>query len=307
MADVNVNDAPITTGGLFDEPYNALLPKFQALAAGDVQVVNLDIPSAVTTVLGVTNEVAGFKDQIGKELPLFDVGPILQLESYAMALSHAHTLFAMASAPVDSLAPMVDEGTTLRETLLADATALVTRNMLNGQQLRDLSGPVGYKNLAFDLQILAALFRENMAQLAGKCATQPAEIQRAEEISASILRTVGLREQGPASIAATQDMRARAFTLFAQVYDQARRAISYLRWNEEDADTVAPSLYAGRGNGRKKPDPTPPAPGPVVNPPAPVPAPPAPVPPVTAAQPAATNGSHKAGAAGTPSADPFVS
>lgn len=307
MTDVNVSAAPITTEGLFDEPYNALLPKFQALGAGDVQVVNLDIPSAVTTVLGVTGEVAGFKDQMAKELPLFDTGPILQLEAYAMALSHAHTLFSMASLPADSLAPLVAEGTTLRETLLADATALVTRNLLNGQQLRDLSGPVGYKNLAFDLQILAALFRENMVQLTGKCATQPAEIQRAEEISASILRTVGLREQGPASVAATADMRARAFTLFAQVYDQARRAITYLRWNEEDEDTFAPSLYAGRGNGRKKPDPTPPDPGPVVNPPAPVPAPPAPVPPVIAGQPGATNGSHKTGAAGTPSADPFVS
>ncbi|WP_437293039.1 hypothetical protein [Sorangium sp. So ce426] len=30
-------------------------------------------------------------------------------------------------------------------------------------------------------------------------------------------------------------------------YDQTRRAIAYLRWNEGDADTIAPSLYKGRG------------------------------------------------------------
>ncbi|WP_438004954.1 hypothetical protein [Sorangium sp. So ce321] len=30
-------------------------------------------------------------------------------------------------------------------------------------------------------------------------------------------------------------------------YDQTRRAVSYLRWNEGDAETIAPSLYKGRG------------------------------------------------------------
>jgi hypothetical protein len=30
-------------------------------------------------------------------------------------------------------------------------------------------------------------------------------------------------------------------------YDQTRRAVIYLRWNEGDADTIAPSLYKGRG------------------------------------------------------------
>jgi hypothetical protein len=30
-------------------------------------------------------------------------------------------------------------------------------------------------------------------------------------------------------------------------YDQTRRAVAYLRWNEGDADAIAPSLYKGRG------------------------------------------------------------
>ena len=33
-------------------------------------------------------------------------------------------------------------------------------------------------------------------------------------------------------------------------YDACRRAVSYLRWNEGDADAIAPSLFA-RGGGRK--------------------------------------------------------
>jgi hypothetical protein len=40
--------------------------------------------------------------------------------------------------------------------------------------------------------------------------------------------------------------------LLANAYDQARRAITYLRWNKGDADLIAPSLYAGRGNARRR-------------------------------------------------------
>ncbi|WP_437980893.1 hypothetical protein [Sorangium sp. So ce117] len=42
------------------------------------------------------------------------------------------------------------------------------------------------------------------------------------------------------------DRRARAFSLLVHAYDQTRRAVAYLRWDEEDADTIAPSLYKGR-------------------------------------------------------------
>jgi hypothetical protein len=101
----------------------------------------------------------------------------------------------------------------------------------------------------------------------GKCATTLAELNRGEQVAAGILRAVGLKEQGTALVAATSDIRTRALTLLLRVYDSARRAIGYLRWNENDADTIAPSLYAGRGTGKKEtssdvtqpPKPTPPA------------------------------------------------
>lgn len=254
---------------LFEDAYNSLLPKFRALSTEELVPINLDIPAAVTTALGVAPELAAFKDEVAQHLPKLDFEPMLHLDEYAMALSHAHTLYLMASQPVDSLQALVAEGTALRETLFVDASALVRRSLLNGNQLKDLQGPVGYKNLAVDLQILAALFRENLGQLQGKCAVQATDVHRAEQIAAEILRTVGLREQGPTSVAATSDMRARAFTAFVRVYDQARRIVTFLRWNEDDVGSIAPSLYAGRSNGRKKPGAdspnggdAPPAPGP---------------------------------------------
>ncbi|MBI5479925.1 MAG: hypothetical protein HY906_13755 [Deltaproteobacteria bacterium] len=39
------------------------------------------------------------------------------------------------------------------------------------------------------------------------------------------------------------DRRDRAFTLLVNAYDTFQRAVTYLRWNEGDAGTIAPSLF----------------------------------------------------------------
>jgi hypothetical protein len=242
---------PSNSETLFEGPFNALLPKFQALSSGEIASINLDIPSAVATALRVAPVVEALRDRVAKECPFFDAEPLQYLRRYALALSHAHALFLMASEPKSSVAPMAAEGMKLRVTLLADSTALVQRDVLDGQPLKKLKGGPGYKNLAFDLQILAEVFRENLADVQGRCATQEADIHRANQIAASILQAVGLREQGPAAIASTAELRARAYTVFTRAYDQVRRVVTFLYWDDDAIDAMAPSLYAGKG-GRGK-------------------------------------------------------
>ena len=236
----------------FVEPYRRHLAEFQSLGIEEIIPVNVDIATVVTTVLGALPEILSLSAEISDQLPRFDFERVKNLESYAIALSHANTLYLYATQPADSLDPLLEEGNKLRDTLLADANALILRGLLNGNHLKDLKGVIGYKNLAVDLQILTTLFRENFAQIEGKCATTRAELSRAEVVAHGVLRAVGLREQGTALIAETTDVRARALTKLMQVYDSARRAVTYLRWAENDVDTIAPSLYAGRGTGRKK-------------------------------------------------------
>jgi hypothetical protein len=47
-------------------------------------------------------------------------------------------------------------------------------------------------------------------------------------------------------LAAASEARLRAFTRLIRVYEDARRAVAYLRAAQGDADTIAPSLYPGR-------------------------------------------------------------
>ncbi len=52
----------------------------------------------------------------------------------------------------------------------------------------------------------------------------------------------------PTSLSGTEaaKARARAFTLMVNGYSELRRGLSYLRWHDDDLDSLAPSLHAGR-------------------------------------------------------------
>jgi hypothetical protein len=267
-ANDDVNDETLA-----GETFARLLPELQALPLDELLVINLDVPSAVATTLGSLPEIRALRPQIIEDLPKFDVGAFDKLEDYATALNYAHAQYLTATQPATDLDAVSAESTALRETLFVDATALAHRGFIDGNRLRELSGPNGYKNLATDLLMLASVLREGLPQIQGRSGVQVAELDRAEKLGQRLMRIVGLREQGAATVASATDLRLRAFTLLARAYDDARRATTYLRWKFGDVDRVAPSLYAGRSNGRKK-----------------IPDPPGPVPPAPPTTPAGTTG-----------------
>lgn len=271
-ANDDVNDETLA-----GETFARLLPELQALSLDELEVINLDVPSAVATTLGALPEIHALRAQITEQLPKFDLVALDKLEDYALALNYAHAQYLTATKPADDLDPISTEAATLRETLFVDATALAHRGFLDGNRLKELNGPNGYKNLATDLLMLASVLRESWAQIQGRSGVQLAELDRAEKLGQRLMRIVGLREQGPATVATASDVRLRVFTLLARTYDDARRATTYLRWKFGDIDRIAPSLYAGRSNGRKKiPDASSPVPPSPAMPPATTPSTPRP-------------------------------
>jgi hypothetical protein len=72
------------------------------------------------------------------------------------------------------------------------------------------------------------------------------ELNRAQNLGVELNIDIGQRNQAPAAVATVALERQQAFTLFVRAYDQIRRGVSYLRWDEDDVDTIAPSIYAGR-------------------------------------------------------------
>ncbi len=78
------------------------------------------------------------------------------------------------------------------------------------------------------------------------------EIDRAAELGPAVLVASAAKKHKNTD---TEVQRARAFALLVDAYDGCRRALTYLRWKEGDADTIAPSLFKkrpGRKPGKKE-------------------------------------------------------
>ncbi len=305
------NPAPTATGPQYGDAYERALPAAQALPLTELIPINVDIPTAVTTAIGKFAQIASLRDAIAAATPTFDLTNIDQLETYTLATAHAHAMYLSASAPPEALLKLTADATVLRDTLYSDAVALANRGLISGARLGDFKAAIGYKNVAFDLLGLAVLLRQAWPQIEGKTALTLAELDNAELIGEQVVNAVGTREQAPVITAEVTLIRQRLFTLFAKAWDQVRRAVTYLRWNEEDFDDIVPSLYAGRV--RRSPD------GPLNPPGAPTAAgdgptktPPAATPPVAspAASASALNGAKPStaqpSAPGTPGSSPFV-
>ena len=291
----------------FTAAYEKRLAEIHAIDDDALAALNVDVHSAVATVLGVLPEIAPHREAMST-LPGLDQGKVGGLEEYAQAAAEAHSRWVTAMRPPEDIVALNDEAMAMRETFRSDATALAKRGLIAREQVAAFKGLVGYKNVAFDLIDWANLMRDSWSNIQGKTALTAGEVQQAKELGERLVRAAGVRDQAPMFQAEAARVRQQAMTLLLGAYDETRRAITYLRWHQDDVESIAPSLYAGKTRAvTDAPAPNPPEPPP--NPPAP-PAPPAPV--VNASAPAA----HAAGtsattglaavAAGLPGAPPFA-
>jgi hypothetical protein len=239
--------------------FERVLPEINALRGADLLPIKLDIQGAVATALGSLPEILEHRTT-ARTLGTFDASCFDRLEDYALALTHAHGQYVTATQSADDLQLLADEAYATRERLHKDAKALAVREMVDAGGLKQYSGGKGYHNLAADLQIVTTVLRRAWNDIQGRCAVESGELERAEKLAMHMVRLVGLREQSPAMVAAVSEQRTRAYTLFINCYHQVRRAIGFIRWNEEDADTIAPSLFAGRKRKGADADPAEPQP-----------------------------------------------
>jgi hypothetical protein len=217
-----------------------------AVSEDDVLPINVDVPTVVAMVTGSLPELRELRGALAA-LPAFEVGRFDKLRDYALALAHTHARFRGASGPENRVAELGEEVAELRDILQADATALARRKILDAGQIEKLRGGSGYKNIAFEVAGLVDLFRERWSEIQGRSALQLEELEHAGRKAQELVIAVGVREQGPGTVNAVMLLRQRAFTLLANAYDHVRRGVGYLRWDKNDADSIAPSLYAGRG------------------------------------------------------------
>lgn len=219
--------------------------EIRAVPTSELTSVNLDVPTAITTVVGSLKEILPLREQIAK-VGGVDIDKLDKLRDYADALSHAQGGYRAATAPTDPVTQLAAEVTANRDQLYTDAHALARRGLMDMARVEKLRTPSGHRNIAMDVVGLASLFREHAPTLKNRTAVTEEELEQALHLAQQLMDAVGERDQAPSIVNAASLLRQQAYTLLVNAYDEVRRAITFLRWKEGDADTIAPSLWAGR-------------------------------------------------------------
>jgi hypothetical protein len=246
------NDSSKMTTPRFRDAYAQREEEMNAIPEDEVVVPNVEIPVAVTTVIGAAPKIRATRPHFTKHLTTFPMNRFDNLESYALALGHAHILHLAASAPAEAMPELVSECQAVRETLLINAQVAAHHGLIDGLRLRELRGTNGHRHTAFDLFLLSQLLRENWPKLEGKTLLKADDLNTAESLADRLATAVGTREQTSVAASATAATRDRAFTLFIKAYTEVRRAVLYLYPN--DGEEIAPTLYTGRGPTKKRPE-----------------------------------------------------
>jgi len=301
----SVSGSSLPEGATIDGAFESLREELEGVDNADLVHINIDVMAAVTTALGVLPKVLKLRPRVEEELPKFDLSVVDKFETYAMALYEAQADYLSATRPAEPLPQLVEEATKVRDTLFADVQALAHRQLIDGEEIREVKTAVGYKALAMDLQLLSNAMHRKWDVVQSKTAVQLPEILQANQLARRLLRVVGEREQAPAVAAEAAANRSRAFALFLKAYDEVRRAVTYLRWRDGDWDRFTPSLYAGRGTGKRKGETEPPIPtnGPPTDAAEGAPVAPPVTPTVPGVSPAPTNGQQTLG---LPDSTPFA-
>ena len=285
---------------LVSDSYDRVKGDVAAVPADELVPLNLDVQTIVRLILGALPEMRALRDRMVKELPAFDVATFDKLEDYVQALKFAQSGFQIATQPPDDLQALVEQGGKLHDRLLADVKALSAYGLFDGTVIDSLKGGNGFNSLAEDLEMLSRAMTGGWDKIQGKALTPLEDVQAASRVSLRLTRVAGLRDQGPARLAAATELRLRTYTLVVRTYQEARSAIRYLRRREEDVKSIAPSLFSGRT--KKKPaDDATQLPAGTVTPPANAPGT---MPPVTGAPTPASNGAAPAGSSSP--GGPFV-
>lgn len=244
----------------FREPFN--LPAYarrraeiQAVPHENLLPITLDIPTIVTVARTSWVPMHARRGDLLTTCRAFDVASFDAIDDYALVTSHLHTMLVSAIHRETRLPELQRKAAAVRRGLLANATTLVQRGLVDGRRLHGMRGGAGSANTAFDLVGLVSLLRESW-QVAGSVTTLRIDaLDAAEALAEQLVLANELRQRAPLSVVALALERRRAFTLLVRSYERARHAIRTMRRIEvgkDDVDLIAPSLYATRRVGWKR-------------------------------------------------------
>jgi hypothetical protein len=229
-----------------EQAYNRVKAELEALHVDELAPINVDIVSATSIALGVAERILAHRDRMAK-LPEFEIKHVDNLVDYAKAAWYAYVTNLPAPDPQD-LNLYLAEVATLRSKFLMWAAPLVGAGKFDDVAVAKIKDGSGHKDTASDLVALVGLYRSKWDEIKNMCGVTDEELTRAAEIAPAVFGLVSRREFQTSAVLSDGSLRVRrAWTLLDRAYSNCRRGLSFLRYEEGDADTLAPSLRRNAG------------------------------------------------------------
>ncbi len=249
------------------EALESMRPSLAAMPPSEVLRAKLDASRASGLVVGslprIEKHRAELEAKFGEEATAY----LDELPVIANATTQAVIELAAAESGTD-VSDRFAQVSQDHELLLADAEALLKRKLLERTRV-DAGRPAqGYRTTAMSTLVLIELLRERWEHVKHMTPLTIEELDAMEARAQAMLKMLDEREQGSTRLPAVE-MRARALTRLIHTYGEVQRMLTYVRWWDDDADDIAPSLWAGRKRSRApalEGDPVDPAAPPVASP-----------------------------------------
>jgi hypothetical protein len=227
-------------------------PKLEALTKNELLRVNLEPTKVVSTIRGALPRLRQYRKKIAEYCPRFNLADLDNLELYSAALLQANAICSSIAAHSKALVDLPLETGDARTSLLRDVDNLVGHGYLAAETLVSLKGPNGHRNIASDVLTLVEVLRNAWPEVTGKVCVTEAALDRAASLADEVIGQIEIAKKATAPSVEAALRRQQAFTLTVGAYDEVRRVICYLRWNDGDADRIAPSLYRKQNAPKKQ-------------------------------------------------------
>ncbi len=181
-------------------------------------------------------------------LPEFDIVHLDRFEDLGRALRFVQTLILGRIQWSRQIPGIAAEGWRLRNQLMSYAEALSHKGLIAPELIVRLREGSGYRDLVEDLTVIIHKLRALPPNYTSpEALVTRADLVRAQEVAHQIAVHVGKDADADLSHTALLEERRKLGSLLLAAHGQIRRAITFLRWNEGDANTLVPSLYVPPG------------------------------------------------------------
>ncbi|MBL8682558.1 MAG: hypothetical protein JNK05_25545 [Myxococcales bacterium] len=221
--------------------------EFEATRAEREAITNPEKPTfdIASAVILVASSMAGIEPHVTEleKMGLLPVGLFARLPVIGSAAVYAAHQERAAKSENVQHGPLVDELDRTLARFQRNAVVLVEEGRLDRTILTTARTGTTVRDRAMDLGTLSVEFSDNFERIHGATAITSDDIARASKLSHEILASLATRnEVSEAQQAATRD-RQLAAVLLLRSWDKIRRAMTWQRWEEGDADTLAPSFF----------------------------------------------------------------